>query len=209
MYALATREKPNLEGPEWESIFADAIKAKWKPSNVGLDDVQLGASAWGIKSLKSRNPFEVPKVRLISGRNNPEYSFGEIAKTPNGVGEQVLKIYNARVAAIRELFAHVRTVVFIKSYDLTKITVYEKNTVIFSPENYYWEINKRNNYEGYDKETKEHKFTWQRHGSQFTIFDKVPEQKLCFSVKMPEISSFDEFLEKIGFDESWVIIHGR
>lgn len=75
VYLLASKGKPILEGPEWEAIFATCIGAEWKPSNVGLDDVILGNTAWGAKTVKATNPASQKKVRLISGRNSPIYIF--------------------------------------------------------------------------------------------------------------------------------------
>lgn len=71
VYLLASKGKAILEGPEWESIFATCIGADWKPSNVGLDDVILGNTAWGAKTVKARQPSRQAKIRLISGRNSP------------------------------------------------------------------------------------------------------------------------------------------
>ena len=131
VYLLATKGKPVLEGPEWEEMFANCISAEWKPSNVGLDDVVLGACAWGAKTVKNPNPSGTRAVRLISGRNSPTYSFH--AKAIFGVdakklGDQVLAIWNERVSAIRPHFKHVRTVVLIKSGDLSEVVVYEFET---------------------------------------------------------------------------------
>jgi hypothetical protein len=53
---LATKGRPSLEGEEWEKIFASSIGAEWKPSNIGLDDVVLGNTAWGAKTVK--NPMK-------------------------------------------------------------------------------------------------------------------------------------------------------
>jgi hypothetical protein len=53
---LASKGKPELEGSEWESIFATCIGADWKPSNVGLDDVVMGNTAWGAKTVKATKP---------------------------------------------------------------------------------------------------------------------------------------------------------
>ena len=75
VYLLATREIPKIEGEDWEEIFARCIGAKWTPSNVGLDDVQLKQMAWSAKTVKNNNPFTVRNIRLISGRNSPDYSF--------------------------------------------------------------------------------------------------------------------------------------
>ncbi|MEQ1667432.1 MAG: hypothetical protein ABL868_03160 [Sulfuriferula sp.] len=69
VYLLATRVIPSLEGSDWEQIFARLIGARWKPSNVGLDDVVLEQTAWGAKTVKASSPGLAKKVRLISGRN--------------------------------------------------------------------------------------------------------------------------------------------
>jgi hypothetical protein len=118
VYLLASSRHPALEGPEWERIFARAIEAEWKPSNVGLDDVIKGAFAWGAKTVKSNAPHVATSVRLISGRNNPEHSFDTIADSNDGIGAQVLQIWNARVDAIRDKFKEVRTVVLLKPASL-------------------------------------------------------------------------------------------
>jgi hypothetical protein len=206
VYRVCTETTPSLEGPAWEQIFAKAIKAKWTPSNVGLDDVQLGVCAWGVKSLKNSNPFRAGTVRLISGRNNPEFSFGTIAATDDGIGKQVLQIWNGRVESIRSKFSHLRTVVFVKAADLMKFTVFEMDTVMYLPETFEWRRNRNSNLEGFEKDSGFHKFTWQRHGSQFTILEAVPDEKLCFKVKKPKKLPMSDVLKTIGFDPSWVEI---
>lgn len=75
IYIHATKNKPTLEGEEWEQIFARCIEAEWKPSDVGLDDVVLGNMAFSAKTVKNNNPSRAKKVRLISGRNSIVYSF--------------------------------------------------------------------------------------------------------------------------------------
>ncbi|MDR2099969.1 MAG: hypothetical protein LBP40_03965 [Campylobacteraceae bacterium] len=110
IYLLASKGKPEIEGSDWENIFANCIGAEWKPSNVGLDDVILGNTAWGAKTVKAAKPSMQKKVRLISGRNSPTYSFGEqinIHKNPELIGKFVLDIWNERVSAVREKFKHV------------------------------------------------------------------------------------------------------
>lgn len=124
VYLLASKGKAILEGSEFEAIFATCIGAEWKPSNVGLDDIILGNTAWGAKTVKATNPSTQKKVRLISGRNSPVYSFGETIDThhePNAVGQSVLEIWNERVSAVREKFQNLRTVVLVKSNDLTEL----------------------------------------------------------------------------------------
>lgn len=107
IYVLASKGNATLEGAEWEAIFASCIGAEWKPSNVGLDDVILGNTAWGAKTVKATKPSKQKKVRLISGRNSPVYSFGDTIDTnadPNEVGRSILEIWNERVSSVREKF---------------------------------------------------------------------------------------------------------
>ena len=209
IYLLASKEKPELEGSDWENIFANCIGAEWKPSNVGLDDVVLGNTAWGAKTVKATKPSEQKKVRLISGRNSPTYSFGERIDTtaePNAIGELVLDIWNERVSAIREKFKHLRTVVLMKSNDLSEVVVFEFDTIRYDTELYKWEWNKNKNLIGIDKKTDEHQFTWQPHGSQFTIIEEVPERNLIIRIKQPEPLDKEKILQTLGFDKSWITV---
>lgn len=208
VYLLASRgKKARLEGSDWEEIFARLVGAKWKPSNVGLDDIVLEQTAWGAKTVKNPRPSSVSKIRLISGRNSPVYSFGdkEISECdPDELGEKVLAIWNERVAAIRKLYRHVRTVVLIKSNDLLELAAFEFDTVIYPADQYWWQWNERNNLEGYTKSEERHIFTWQPHGSQFTIIENVPEERLAIKIKEPPQLDRDKVLQSINFDESWV-----
>jgi len=209
VYLLASKGKPNLIGSEWEEIFAKSIGAEWRDSNVGLDDVRLGNTAWGAKTVKSVNPANQKKVRLISGRNSIVYSFGaniDVSVDPNLPGEQVLSIWNDRVSAIRERFDHLRTIVLIKSNDLSEVVVFEFETIRYDPELFYWKWNKENNLEGYDKNGHEHVFTWQPHGSQFTIHEKVPSEKVTIKIRKPQVLDKDKTLQALGFDSSWVTV---
>ncbi len=212
VYLLASKGKAVLEGEEWESIFATCIGAEWKPSNVGLDDVILGNTAWGAKTVKSPNPANAKKVRLISGRNSPVYSFGEtidVHADPNSVAISVLEIWNERVSAVREKFQNLRTVVLVKSNDLSEVVVFEFDTIRYDPELFTWEWNKNGNLLGFDKASGEHRFTWQPHGSQFTIIEDVPEKSLIINIKQPEILDKDEILKALGFDNSWISVTKR
>jgi hypothetical protein len=212
IYLLASSHHPALEGPEWERIFAKAIDAEWKPSNVGLDDIVKGAFAWGAKTVKAAAPRDATAVRLISGRNNPEYSFDTIADSDDGIGAQVLQIWNARVEALRDRFKEVRTVVLLKPGDFagerSPFTVFEFETVRYAIEDYAWRRNANGNFEGVERRTGEHKFTWQRHGSQFTIKEKVPALRLRLFVRKPPSLDDAEVLDLIGFDPAWIEVLG-
>ncbi|MFN4911258.1 MAG: hypothetical protein ACK5G8_08480, partial [Flavobacteriales bacterium] len=188
--------------------------ADWKPSNVWLDDVILGNTALGAKTVKaSTKDFNNLKhVRLISGRNSPVYSFGNTIDTsadPNIIGEQVLEIWNERVSAVREKFKHLRTVVLVKSDDLSQVAVFEFDTIRYDAELYDFIWNKNGNLEGYLKGTKVKRFTWQPHGSQFTITEDVPEKTLILKIKQPKNLDKKKVLKAIGFDKSWVTIERK
>jgi hypothetical protein len=212
IFLLATKQTASLEGEDWEAIFAKCINAQWKPSNVGLDDVLLKQTAWSAKSVKHKKPANCETVRLISGRNSPAYSFGvdEILKqNPRNLGEMVLDIWNERVAAVKKNYQLLRTVVLIKSDDLLELAVFEFNTEMYDPNSYDWSWNKNKNLIGTSKNTGNHSFTWQPHGSQFTIIEEVPNSKLAIRLKQPLALDRDSVLRAIGFDDSWVQVLTR
>jgi len=212
VYLLASKGKAILEGSEFEAIFATCIGAEWKPSNVGLDDIILGNTAWGAKTVKAANPVTQKRVRLISGRNSPIYSFGETIDThhePSAVGQSILEIWNERVSSVREKFQNLRTVVLVKSEDLTEVVVFEFDTIRYDPELFVWEWNKNGNLRGIEKSTTEHRFTWQPHGSQFTIIEEIPEDSLLIKIKEPEVLNKENILKALGFDKSWISVTKR
>lgn len=209
IYLLATKGKAILEGSEWENIFALCIGAEWKPSNVGLDDIVKGNTAWGAKTVKCTRPSRQKKVRLISGRNSPTYSFGESIDTkadPNAIGQFVLDIWNERVSSVREKYKHLRTIVLVKSSDLLEVVIFEFETIRYDEVLYNWVWNKQNNLEGYNKKSGEHIFTWQPHGSQFTIVENVPEDSLIIRIKNPDKLNKETVLTSLGYDKSWITV---
>jgi len=207
IFFLATRRTPRIEGSDWEEVFARIVDAKWTPSNVGLDDVVLEQMAWGAKTVKNKKPSTVKKVRLISGRNSPVYSYGDNRVTEcdeDELGEKILDIWNERVSAVRQHYKHLRTVVLIKGEALREVAVFETETIRYEPDDYWWQWNDNKNLEGYSKKTNEHLFTWQPHGSQFTIIETIPEKRLAIRVKEPPLVDSDKVLDGIDFDESWI-----
>jgi hypothetical protein len=178
---------------------------------VGLDDIVLGHTAWGAKTVKNRKPSTAFKVRLISGRNNPGYSFGSKAARaakhdPEKVGKQILSIWNARIYELGRKFKHLRTIVLIKSNDLREVAVFEFETVRYQIPKYQWQWNENGNLEGYTKGGREHRFTWQPHGSQFTIIEDVPKSRLAIRVSMPPQIDHGKVLKELKFDKTWVTI---
>ena len=209
IYLLATRPKPNIAGSDWEQTFAHGINAEWSPTNTGLDDVSLGTCAWGAKTLQTTKPFTVTTVRIIAGRNSPDYSYGERPEDPDILGSMALGIWNERVNNAKSNFRHVRNVVLLKGTNWTDFSVFEFTTPFFEPTQYHWKYNKGKNLEGFDNTSGEHRFTWQPHGAQFTIKQPVPADRLRFRIEKippPTIDSIDEFLDRSGYDDSWVSV---
>lgn len=210
-YMEATKDTMSLEGSEWEQIFATCIGAKWVPSNVGLDDVQLDSCCWSAKTVYGQtNLGRQKQVRLISGRNSPIYSYGDGEITtdadPNHVGGLVLGIWNDRISAIREQFKYTRTVVLVKSKDFTDFLLFETDAIRYDPELFYFKWNNRGNLEGYYKADHKHKFTWQPHGSQFTIIEEIPQERLHFQIKKPNKLDKEAVLRGIGYSKDWVLV---
>lgn len=208
VYMLATKDTMSLEGNEWEQIFANCIGAEWRPSNVGLDDVVLDNCCWSAKTVKAGGNIRTQKtVRLISGRNSPTYSFGVDRITeaePNEIGKMVLDIWNERVSGIRQYFKFARTVVLVKGLDYSEYLIFETETVRYDSDQYVFEWNARGNLEGFTKEGHNHKFTWQPHGSQFTIIEEIPSERYHLKIRIPEKLDKASILNALHFDKSWV-----
>lgn len=209
--ARIVRGLSDFSGQEWESAFARAIGASWIPSNLGLDDVQLQNCCWGAKTVKSNNPHQQASVRLISGRNSPAYSFGQSdvkRLPPSSLGKLVLDIWNERVGQVRARFQHVRTVVLLKGPDLRTASMFEFETIHYDPSMYLWEWNSNDNLVGRTKDNVL-RFTWQPHGSQFTISEPLPEKRYCIAIREPQsVASLDpdEVLYRLGYNNDWIQI---
>lgn len=208
IYILATRGATDIEGKEWEQIFANAIDAIWKPSNVGLDDIVLGNTAWGAKSVKANKPAIIKKIRLISGRNDLINSYDynvQPGELPDEHGELILNIWNERVSSIRKFYKHLRTVILIRSYDLIESVIFEFDTIRYDPELFYWKWKGKNLY-GYQKSNNSQKFTWQSGGQQFTIFETVQPENIKINIKKPALLKKEFILDEIGYDETWITV---
>ncbi len=199
--------RKDISGSDWGDAFADAIKGTHLDSPVGIADVVKGKQCWSMKTVKNDNPFTCTSIRLISGRCSPDYSYGitdphkDIQKT----GEAVLGIWNERVNIATDHYSQVRTGILVRSSDLLSYSLFEEDTGRYRTSDYHWEVNKNGNLLGIDKEGKT-KFTWQPHGSQFTIHVDVPANATKFTVKEPPKLSKEHVLQSIDFDSSWITI---
>ena len=199
--------RKDILGVDWGDAFADAIGGTHLDSPVGIADVVLGKQCWSMKTVKNDKPFICSNIRLISGRCSPDYSYGitdpheDIQKT----GEAVLGIWNERVNIATDHYSQVRTAVLVRSNDLLSYTLFEEDTTRFRTSDYYWEINKNGNLIGKDYNGRTC-FTWQPHGSQFTIHIEVPDDAIRFMIKEPPKLDKEIVLKSINFDNSWIRI---
>lgn len=200
--------RKDISGDDWGDAFAKAIGGVHLESPVGIADVVRGKMAWSMKTVKNTNPMKVKNLRLISGRCSPDYSYGitDPHEDINKTGRAVLGIWNERINLALDNYNPVRTMVLVRSDDCLSYCLFEEEIHRFPSNEYRWEVNKNGNLIGTSKTTSKISFTWQPHGSQFTIHESVPINAVRFTIKKPPIISSDAILKSIGFDSSWVEI---
>lgn len=208
VYMLCIGRK-DLTGDDWGNVFAEAIGGEHLQSPIGIADVVYDKMAWSMKTVKNSNPHRVEAtVRLISGRCSPDYSYGitdpheDIEKT----GRAVLNIWNERVNIAQDYYNPLRTSVLVRSNDLLSYTLFEEENHRYVANQYRWEENNNGNLIGIDLETGDIRFTWQPHGSQFTIHTRVPKNAVKFIIKQPPILDVEETLRQIHYNDNWVEI---
>lgn len=198
----------DVSGSDWGEAFACAVGGKHLDSPIGIADVVRGKMAWSMKTVKNTNPFKARNVRLISGRCSPDYSYGitdphkDIQKT----GRAVLGIWNERVNIAQDSYNPVRTTILVRSNDMLSYCLFEEESHRFRTSDYTWSLNPNGNLVGKNIETEETCFTWQPHGSQFTIHTKIPASAVKFTIKKPPVVQKEEILQNIGFDKTWIKI---
>lgn len=208
VYMLCIGRK-DLTGDDWGNVFAEAIGGEHLQSPIGIADVVYDKMAWSMKTVKNSSPHRVEAtVRLISGRCSPDYSYGitdpheDIEKT----GRAVLNIWNERVNIAQDYYNPLRTSVLVRSNDLLSYTLFEEENHRYVANQYRWEENNNGNLIGIDLETGDIRFTWQPHGSQFTIHTRVPKNAVKFIIKQPPILDIEETLRQIHYNDNWVEI---
>lgn len=198
--------KSDITGDDWGDIFAKAIGGGHLDKPLGLADVIYEGMAWSAKSVKITKPFSAKNIRLISGRNSPDFSYGvtDPHEDIQHTGTMVLSIWNERVNIAKERYEPLRTSVLVRNFNALEFTLFEHDTVRYNTLDYEWRESKDGTFWGYEKATGKHRFTWQPSGAQFTILCEVPPSAIKFKVKRPGIFDFEETMSHIGFDDSWV-----
>lgn len=198
----------DLAGDKWGDIFAESIGGIHLGSPLGLADVVYKNQCWSTKTVKLAKPHKADKVRIISGRCSPDYSYGitDPHEDVQRTGTAVLSIYNERINIAKDKYEPLRAGILIRNFESFEFSIFEHDICRYVTTEYAWRENKDNNLEGFDKSTGRHCFTWQPHGSQFTVLYDVPSSTINFKVKLPPVLDIDKTLQQVGFDESWVTI---
>jgi hypothetical protein len=200
--------KSDIDGEDWGNVFAKAINGGHMDKPIGLADVVYEGMAWSVKSVKAGKPFTTKKIRVITGRCSPDYSYGivdpheDVQKT----GSAVLGIWNERINIAKENYEPLRTSILVRNFNSLEFLLFEKETERFITKDYIWRENKNGNLEGFNASSNKHHFTWQPHGSQFTTLYDIPMSVKKFKIKRPKVFDFEKTMENIGFDNSWVTI---
>lgn len=198
--------KTDIDGEDWGDIFAKSIGGDHQNRPIGLADVILGNAAWSVKSVKNSDPFSCRKARVISGRCSIDYSY-EITDPrtdPDYSGKAIIGIWNERVKVAKSSYEPLRSVLLVRNPEKLEYVLYEHELHQYNVYDYKWSINKNQNLEGHDINTKKHVFTWQPHGAQLTIIYDISHAAKRFKLRKPGVFDFEETMKIIGFDESWI-----
>lgn len=201
----------DINGDDWGDIWANAITGKHLARPLGLVDVvskQVGWSVKTVKTTKKAGAIGADRIRLISGRNSPDYSLGitdlhsDIQKT----GEAVLKIWNGRIDLAENEYWPNRTAVLIRSKDMLSYSLFEEPLHRYDVSQYEWRYNAKRNLEAIDRISGKTCFTWQFHGSQFTVHSRVPNSARRFRIMNPPPVSIETALDDMDYSSDWTTI---
>jgi len=201
----------DITGDDFGTIFATAIGGIHRGRPLGIADVELDGCAWSVKTVKASVPFTLPVARLISGRNSPDYSLGISDPRANAenTGRAVLAVWNARVNEAMDQYDDLRIVIMARNMETREFLIFEEEAQRFTTTAFSWSFNQRGNLEGHNRTTGAHEFTWQPHGSQFTVLRHVPASARRFRISpnVPMVQP-DTILAAIRFRPDWITIYG-
>ena len=198
----------DITGDDFGAIFANAVEGQHRSKPLGIADVERGGCAWSVKTVRGHQ--DQARVRLISGRNSPDYSLGieNPHDNPAATGHGVLSIWNARVNEAMANWDELRITVFVRDMAKREFMIFEEEAQRFVPDDYDWNFNERGTLDGYEKATGEHRFVWQPSGSQFSIYRAVPGSARRFRI-VPKVQIVDPatILAYIKYREDWIAIN--
>jgi hypothetical protein len=200
--------RDDISGDDFADIAAYGVKGINRKSPLGIVDVTLEGCGWTAKTVQDKEPKVGKSLDLISGRNSPDYSLGisDPRTDINATGKAVLAIWNQRVKESLEKHDDLRLFTLVRNMDVMKFALFEDVITSYPPDNYEWKLApKKTTIWGYDKTTDERHFRWQFHGSQFTVFKKIPGSARLFSVNRPiPVVPTDHVMKYIKFQQDWI-----
>ncbi len=200
--------RADITGDDFGEMFARAVGGEHRSKPVGVADVVLKGCAWSVKTVQNKNPFTLSTpLRLISGRNSPDYSLGisDPRKDLQATGKAVLSIWNSRINEALSQHNELRTVVLVRNMAAKEFALFEDEVKRYIPDNYSWELNSRKNLVAFEKDTKRHVFTWQPHGAQFTILRSIPPAARKFRItRSVPIIKFEHILNFVEYQDDWI-----
>lgn len=207
----------DINGDDFSRIFADSIGGVSLARPLGVADVTWDGCAWSVKTVQNSHPHKFwvnekgdkkPKrVRLISGRNSVAFSAGiqDPLTDPQATGNAVLEIYNERIYDARKDYDDVRMLVFVRNMDKREFSMFEQPVTQLIVNDFSWIKNKQNNLEGFTGDV--HHFTWQPHGSQFTIIKDMPHSSIKWKINQtPPIIDLQSVLDFASYEKDWIEI---
>ena len=189
--------------------------SKWIVYNFAVGKSDINGEDWGDIFAKAisgehlnNHSHSCQYVRVISGRCSPDYSYGisDPHENVQATGTAVLGIWNERINIAKDKFEPLRSSLLIRNPNVLEFCLYEHELARYNTANYQWTENRNGNLIGIEKDTGKHIFTWQPHGSQFTIHYDIPTSATRFSIRRPPVLDFEKTMESIGFAEDWVTI---
>ncbi len=201
----------DLSGDDFGNLLAWSVEGDHRGRPLGVVDVMRNGCGWSVKTVKAAAPHDASAVRLISGRNSPDYSLriADPRKNIQATGRAVLAIWNSRVNASLDDHDELRLMVLVRNMDAQEFLLFEEEIVRFPDTNYRWSVNTRGNLEGHDISTGTHCFTWQPHGAQFTIRRLIPGSARRFAITrtIPRIER-EHVWNSLQYDNSWIDVRG-
>ncbi len=178
-FIKATQTNPELDGKQWERIYARCIDAQYSPSNRKIIDVEKENVGYSLKTIKtSRDIGDIKNVRIIQCRPDPRLiKVGDWRDDPQGNGNRIIQDWNRQIKSLKESFSTLKEVVLIRAVDFNSFCLCEYDIKTLDEAEYSWKWNKRGNLEGYNREGR-HCFTWQHGGSQWTVIKPVSSKTL-------------------------------
>ena len=212
--------RTDITGDDFGDYLAHGARGMRRSSPLGVVDVVRNGCGWTARTVKANRPHDAGTVRLISGRNSPDHSPGisDPRKDVSATGRAVLSIWNQRVNESLDEHDELRLMVLVRHMEAQRFLLFEDEISRFPADNYRWQVNDRGTLQGVETATGRHCFTWQPHGSQFTVIRQphgsqftvirqVPGAAVRFTINraVPQVSP-EHVMRLVRYNSDWIEI---